>query len=113
MTMYERIKDLRTKKGLSQQDLARMTGYQDRSSIAKIESGSVDLPQSKIVAFASALGVTPAQLMGLEELSDDSTMMRLLPHEREVILAYRAKPHRQEAVDLLLEIPPAAKSKQA
>lgn len=67
MTMYERIKDLRIKKGLSQQELARLTGYSDRSSIAKIESGCVDLPQSKILLFAKALGITPDRLMGLTE----------------------------------------------
>ena len=76
MTMYERIKALRMKKGLSQQKLADLTGYHDRSSIAKIESGLVDLPQTKILLFAKALGVTPAALMGLqdkypEDLKDD------------------------------------------
>lgn len=67
MTMYERIKDLRIKKGLSQQELARLTGYQDRSSIAKIESGVVDLPQSKILLFAKVLDISPAKLMGFDE----------------------------------------------
>jgi len=67
MTMYERIKQLRVKKGLSQQELANLTGYQDRSSIAKIESGVVDLPQSKILLFSKALDVSPAKLMGLSD----------------------------------------------
>lgn len=37
----------------------------------------------------------------------------LTTRERQVILAYRAKPSRREAVDLLLELPPLAESKQA
>ncbi len=49
---------------MSQQDLADKTGYTSRSSIAKIEAGERDIPQSKIVAFAEALGTTPAYLMG-------------------------------------------------
>lgn len=100
MTMYERIKELRLSKGLSQQKLAEITGYQDRSSIAKIESGTVDLPQSKIVLFAQVLGVSPAVLMGLV----DPEPLNLSPHERALILAYRSQPHMQEAVDRLLAI---------
>ena len=63
METFENIKYLREKRGLSQEELAAMVGYKDRSSIAKVESGLVDLSQSKIAAFAAALGVTPAQLM--------------------------------------------------
>ena len=64
-TIYENIKMLRESKGLSQDALAELTGYTSRSSIAKIEKGLVDLPQSKIIAFAKALGVTPIELMGV------------------------------------------------
>lgn len=67
--LYKNIKILREKKGLSQQALADLIGYTSRSSIAKIESGEVDLPQSKIAQFASVLNVTPAELMGLHEMS--------------------------------------------
>lgn len=57
------IKRLRKKLGLSQDELAEMCGYTSRSSIAKIESGCVDIPQSKIVAFAKALKVLPSDLI--------------------------------------------------
>lgn len=67
MTTYEKIKTLRKQKRLSQDELARLTGYTDRSSIAKIEAGKVDLTESKIVVFAQALGVSPSYLMGLTE----------------------------------------------
>lgn len=67
MTMYERIKSERLKQLMSQQKLAEITGYRDRSSIAKIEAGFVDLPQSKIILFAKALSVSPEYLMGLSE----------------------------------------------
>ena len=61
----DNIKTLRTQKGLSQEELATLAGYTDRSSIAKIESGKVDLSESKILIFARVLGVSPAALMGV------------------------------------------------
>ena len=64
MTLYDRIRELRTGLGMSQDDLARAMGYKDRSMITKIESGKVDISQKKIVAFAQVLGTTPAYLMG-------------------------------------------------
>ena len=63
----ERIKEEREKMGLSQEELAKRIGYTNKSSIAKVEAGQVDLPQSKIMAFANALHVTPAYLMGWED----------------------------------------------
>lgn len=66
MTMYDRIRDLRIKNGMSQDDLAKAIGYKDRSMITKIEAGKVDLSQRKIVAFANALRTTPGYLMGWE-----------------------------------------------
>ena len=63
---YKRIRELRISAGLSQDELAKKTGYNDMSSIAKIEAGKVDLTQSKLVAFADALNTTPGYLMGWE-----------------------------------------------
>ena len=67
LELYENIKKLRESKGMSQDELAELTGYTSRSSIAKIEKGLVDLQQTKIIAFANALGVTPSELMGWSE----------------------------------------------
>lgn len=67
METFENIKKYRLRAGLSQDELAKKTGYNDRSSIAKIESGKVDLSESKILLFAKALGVSPATLMGITE----------------------------------------------
>lgn len=49
---------------MTQTDLALKMGYADKSMIAKIEKGNVDLPQSKILAFANVLETTPSELMG-------------------------------------------------
>ena len=72
MTLYERIRDLRTKNGMSQEELAIATGYKDRSMITKIEAGKVDLPQSKVFEFAKALSTTTRYLMGW----DGKTILR-------------------------------------
>lgn len=64
LELYKNIKRLREEKGLSQDSLAKLTGYTDRSSITKIEKGQVDLQQSKIELFAKALGTTSSELVG-------------------------------------------------
>lgn len=69
--VYRNIKKLRREKGLSQDELAKMTGYSDRSAVSKIEAGKVDLPLIKVRIFAKALGVDPLDLMG-EDWSDYS-----------------------------------------
>lgn len=69
LQLYKNIKKRRTELHLTQSELATKMGYADKSMIAKIEKGLVDLPQSKIIAFAEALHVSPGDLMGWE-LSD-------------------------------------------
>lgn len=71
MTLYENIKARRLALKLSQEDLARKLGYKSTSTIAKIEAGKIDIPQSKIKAFADALGTTPSALMGWDEDESD------------------------------------------
>lgn len=63
----QRIRQYRLNAGMSQQELALRVGYTSRSSINKVEAGKVDLSQSKITAFADALGTTPAELLGWSE----------------------------------------------
>lgn len=73
LDLYKNIKKRRIELGLSQDELARRTGYSSRSMIAKIESGKIDLYQSKIEEIAEALETTPSYLMGWEELSQEET----------------------------------------
>ena len=67
MTTGERIKMLRKAAKLSQTELAKLTGYTDRSSIAKIEDNKIELTESKIKLFANVLNVEPSELMGIEK----------------------------------------------
>ena len=65
--LYRNIRKFRIEHKMSQDTLAKLTGYTRRSSIAKIEKGEVDLQNSKILLFANALGTTPGKLMGLTD----------------------------------------------
>ena len=74
LPLYQNIKSRRTELKMSQDTLAELTGYKDRSSIAKIEKGEVDLAESKIREFAKALKVSPQELMGWDEPDEPITM---------------------------------------
>ena len=56
---------------MSQRELASRMGYNDHTTITRIEAGKVDPPQSRIAAFAKALGTTPGHLMGWDAEPED------------------------------------------
>lgn len=93
LQLYKNIKSRRTELHLTQSELADKMGYADKSMIAKIEKGLVDLPQSKILAFAEALETPPSYLMGWESLSDEEigdtfqeNMQKPLPKKHGVLI---------------------------
>ena len=110
MTFGERILKKRLNMGLTQDELAQIVGYKSRSTIAKIEAGKRDVPQSMIIALAKALNTTPTYLMGWED--DDKQTDKVNPlgkfkissHEKKLILSYRNKPELQQVIDKLLDI---------
>ncbi|MCD8201430.1 MAG: helix-turn-helix domain-containing protein [Clostridia bacterium] len=100
--LYENIKYYREAQGMSQEELAKRTGYTDRSSITKIEKGLVDLQQSKIILFAKALNVPVLDLLGW------TVKYTLTDAEAEIIRKYRAldasdKARIEERIDEMLE----------
>lgn len=82
MTVGERIKEARLKKGYSQTELAELLGYKSRSSINKIEKEGRDIPRSSIVKLAKLLDVTPAYLMGWEETEQPLGNLQVLPNDK-------------------------------
>lgn len=87
MTIYDRIKYLREKAGMSQQELAEKVGFKTASAVNKIELGLRDINQTKIKAFADALNVTPSYLFDGEKnnLKENKTILSIsgiipLPH---------------------------------
>ena len=77
---------------MTQDELARRAGYTDRSSIAKIEKGLVDLAQSKVKQFAQIFGVSAGELMGWdqepEELADITAQVLLNPNTLAMVEQY-------------------------
>ena len=86
--IYSNIKARRKELRLTQQELADSLGY-ERSSIAKIEKGQVDLPLSKMREFAEKLGLPLEELLGLRELREiDLLFDSLRPDGQEELLRY-------------------------
>ena len=86
-----RVRNLRLNyppKGMSQEELAIKAGYTSRSSINKIELGLIDVPQSKIIMLADALGCTPAYLMGWTNSPNDNESNNSFTHPSEDIVFF-------------------------
>lgn len=64
----ERVRTRRIELGLSQEELAQRLGYTSRSTINKIENGTNDVVQTRVVDFANALHTTIAYLMAWDEM---------------------------------------------
>lgn len=68
MEMSERIKLLRKEKGLTLEEVGNRVGV-GKSTVRKWESGQIaNMRRDKIALLAAALGVTPTQLMGWDEI---------------------------------------------
>ena len=80
--LYTNIKNRRIELNITQSDLALKTGYADKSMIAKIEKGQIDLPYSKIAVFAKALDTTSRCLMGWD--SKESQKARAKQHFKDL-----------------------------
>lgn len=63
MEIHERIRYMRKLRKMSQDDLARLADYGDRSTISRIEKGEIDLPHSKVLAIADALRCSPQYIL--------------------------------------------------
>lgn len=64
--LAENIKMARLRCGYTQSELAALVGYTDRSSVAKIEQGRVDISCSKLLAIAQLVNIPPTNLLGIE-----------------------------------------------
>lgn len=81
LELYRNIKRIREEKGMSQDELARLVGFKSRSSINKIEMGVNDITQSKLIAIANALHVSPGELMGEDkEVASPTDLSTRLPN---------------------------------
>lgn len=72
-----RIKQLRLERDMSQDELAKRSGYGSRSTINKIELGINDVPQSKIKAIAEALGVCVGEILCWNDFDEEHDSKQL------------------------------------
>ncbi|MFC0428188.1 helix-turn-helix domain-containing protein [Chryseobacterium scophthalmum] len=77
MNIGERIRELRIKKGLSQEDLAIRSDF-SKSYIQKFEEGHREIRSSQLVQLSGALGVSiPEILNGTSYSSDEFTLRNI------------------------------------
>lgn len=73
-----KIKEIRTLKNMTQEELASKMNYKSRSTINKIELGIADVSSSKVKEFARVLGVSVSYLMGWNEQKKSGTKIPVL-----------------------------------
>lgn len=78
----QNIKFYREIAEMSQDELAKRTGYSGRGAISKIENGERDIANSKLKDIANALNVTVTQLL------DENNRMLGLKFDTELAEAY-------------------------
>lgn len=117
-----RIKLLRENARLSQIDLAKVL-HIGNTTVSQYESGA-RVPSDTIkISIAQYFGVSLDYLMGMTDIQETASCIlssgrsngvgkTLSPHEERVILAYRAQPALQAAVDKLLDVKEAAAPSQ-
>ncbi|PFW60803.1 helix-turn-helix domain-containing protein [Bacillus sp. AFS075034] len=64
MTLGQRIRDIRKRKKITQDELAKMLNYSYASSISYIETGQRQINAKKLPILAEALGVSIEELLG-------------------------------------------------
>ncbi len=87
MNIGEKIKLRRNELGISQEELAFKMGYNGRSTIAKIESGAVEVAHTKVLQYAKILGVSVDYLLGTADCFDEETSNVSTNNSRSVFAA--------------------------
>jgi transcriptional regulator with XRE-family HTH domain len=89
MTFGQKLKQLRLKKGLTQQQLAERLGYVTNSYISDVENGHFLPSKEKLEKIARALGVS---FRVLEDLLIESKLEALGIKEKELLVLFRDIP---------------------
>lgn len=100
MAIGDRIKEKRLERGWSMRDLAARMGYSNHSTLARIETGDVDVSQTRIVQFAEVLGCSIAYLMEWEEVQKNNDILS------DIVVRLRTDDEFYEVVKQIYEIEP-------
>lgn len=108
-----RIRKRREQLRISQEELARRTGYGGRTAISKIEKNVNGIPQDKVTLFANALQTTELYLIGtiddpdmpLKEILTADTSYQINEDDRILIERFHnADPEKKRIIAYLLEL---------
>lgn len=103
MNIGERIKEKRIEKGWSQRELAARMGYNNHSTLARIETGHVDVTQSRIIQFAEVLNTSIAYLMGYEDKKEKSDQDDGLSENKQKLIDF-AKSVPEDKAEMILRV---------
>jgi transcriptional regulator with XRE-family HTH domain len=101
MKIGEKIKLRRKELRWSQRDLAEKMGY-NHSTITRIETGKIDIPQSRIAQFAEVLNTDIAYLMDWEEEKPTVQDDELSENIKKLVDFAKSVP--EDKVDLVLAV---------
>lgn len=107
MEINKLISERRKELGLTLEEVGKIVGV-SKSTVKKWEDGFIsNMKRDKIALLSKALKLNPVVLITGEEniREQNNNNLLLSEHEKQVILAYRAKPDMQNAVDTLLNVP--------
>ena len=97
--LSKRIRFLRVRKGMTQEQLASAMGLKNRDSISKIELGKQDISTQQISLLADILDVSISYLLFGQIDKEEITL-----EDMELLKAYyRAPPHIQRAIKEMLK----------
>lgn len=97
--LLKRIRFLRVRKGMTQEQLASAMGLKNRDSISKIELGKQDISTQQISLLADIFDVSIPYLLFGQVDKEEITL-----EDMELLKAYyRAPPHIQRAIKEMLK----------
>jgi transcriptional regulator with XRE-family HTH domain len=97
--LSKRIRFLRVRKGMTQEQLASAMGLKNRDSISKIELGKQDISTQQISLLADIFDVSISYLLFGQVDKEEITL-----EDMELLKAYyRAPPHIQRAIKEMLK----------
>lgn len=102
MNIGEKIKLRRKELRWSQRDLAERMGY-NHSTITRIETGKIDIPQSRIVQFADVLRTDISYLMDWDEPQEKPVQEDELSENIKKLVDF-AKSVPEDKVELVLKL---------
>jgi repressor LexA len=101
MNIGEKIKQRRKELRWSQRDLAEKMGY-NHSTITRIETGKIDIPQSRILQFAEVLHTDVSFLMDWDEIEKPVQEDELSENVKKLVDFAKSVP--DDKVELVLKL---------